>query len=194
MAELQANIYGRFDLWVVLAMSFFPTIGDTLDIDGVVYSVAEHPSAPGMPYGQEGRAATVYQLVTGNGRRAIKAFKSRYQVPSMVTLAERLETFATLSGLQVCKRSVITGRRNRELVKEHPDLSYAVLMPWIEGPTWMEVMLTRYEFSPEQSLSLALALTEILASMEERGLAHCDLSGSNLILPALVEQPSDNVL
>jgi hypothetical protein len=49
----------------------------------------------------------------------------------------------------------------------------------------LEILLKKNPLSAEQSLSLARALTEILVGMEERGLAHCDLSGPNVMLPAL---------
>jgi hypothetical protein len=43
-------------------MSFRPNAHDELIIDGVAYRIAEHPAAPGFPYGQEGRAGIVYCL------------------------------------------------------------------------------------------------------------------------------------
>ncbi|HYO49708.1 MAG TPA: hypothetical protein VEW94_07630 [Chloroflexia bacterium] len=175
-------------------MPFRPNVGDTLLIDDVLYSIAEHPAARGMPYGQEGRAAVVYQLISQEGHRALKVFKPRYQVPSLVNLSERLAAFAGIPGLRVCKRSVLTARRHIQLVREHRDLSYAVLMPWVEGPTWMEVLFEKTELLPEQSLRLAKSLVEIFASMEEHGLAHCDLSGPNLMLPALAPGYSDSSL
>jgi Tol biopolymer transport system component len=173
-------------------MPFSPNAGDSLVIDGTEYSVAEHPHAIGMPYGQEGRAAIVYQIRNGHEYRALKVFKPRFQVPSLVALAERLEIFADLPGLHVCRRSVLTSRRHKVLIKDHPDLIFAVVMPWIEGPTWMEVLLEKDELSVDQSLTLAHSLVEILARMEERGLAHCDLSGSNMIISALSAGTSAN--
>src|SRR5215210_1849723 len=55
---------------------FHPAVDDKLSINGVVYSIAEHPAARGIPYGQEGRQAVVYQLVAGDERRALKVFKT----------------------------------------------------------------------------------------------------------------------
>jgi tetratricopeptide (TPR) repeat protein len=81
---------------------------------------------------------------------------------------------------------VLTPQRHANLLRQHPDLTYAVLMPWVEGPTWMEVLMEKRPLPPEQSLSLARSLARILAGMEQRRLAHCDISGPNLLLPALV--------
>lgn len=40
-------------------MSFQPKMGQEWPTGGVIYRIAEHPAAPGMPYGQEGRQAVV---------------------------------------------------------------------------------------------------------------------------------------
>src|SRR5262245_40465333 len=144
-------------------MPFQPNANQELLIGDATYRVAEHPVAPGMPYGQEGRAAVVYKAVAENGdARALKVFKPRFRVPALVIRAERLEGFAALPALTVCHRAVLTPQRNTPLLREHPDLIYAVVMPWIEGPTWMEVVLDKREFEPEQSLKLARALAEVL--------------------------------
>ena len=117
-------------------------------------------------------------------------FKPRHRLPALVGQAARITPLADLPGLQVCRRTVLSARRHRELLRRYPDLTYAVLMPWVEGPTWMQVLGEKRALSPEQSLSLARTLVEILATMEEHGLAHCDLSGSNLMLPALLPSPA----
>jgi formylglycine-generating enzyme required for sulfatase activity len=57
----------------------------------------------------------------------------------------------------------------------------------------MEVMLEKRALTDEQCLSLARHLTEILAAMEERSIAHCDLSAPNVILPGLVQPPTPSV-
>ena len=172
-------------------MAFQPHPDQDITIDGVQFSVAEHPHAPGMPYGQEGRQATVYQLKAIQERRALKVFKPRFRVPSLVTLSGQLAPFTELPGLRVCWRTILTPRKQIELLREYPDLTYAVLMPWIEGPTWMEVLLGGNALTPERSLAFAHALADTLAQMEESGLAHCDLSASNIILCGMAEKGSE---
>ncbi len=177
-------------------MSFQPNANDQLHIDGVTYRIAEHPAAPGMPYGQEGRQAIVYRLTpspvgTGEGRgesaRALKVFKPRFRVPAMVSLSDKLDAFADLPGLQVCRRTVLSARRYGDLLRAYPDLTYAVLMPWIDGPTWFDVMFDKRALTRNQSLQLAHGLAEALAAMEERGVAHGDLSAPNVLIPALAQ-------
>lgn len=169
-------------------MPFQPSPNDSIAIDGFRYTVAQHPAAPGVAYGQEGRAGIVYQVLAPDGSaRALKVFKPRFQAPALVGLAEKLEAFAEAPGLQVCRRLVLTARRHRELLRQYPELNYAVLMPWVAGPTWMQVIGERRTLMPAQSLALAQSLLETLTAMEERGLAHCDLSGPNMLLPALLD-------
>ncbi len=194
-------------------MEFQPNPNDTLTIDGVTYRIAEHPAAPGIAYGQEGRAGTVYCLTptpgpsghplplsrsAGEGeggrgagvRSALKVFKPRFRLPYLVSQAERIAAFAALPGLAACRRTVLTPSRHADLLRQHPDLTYAVLMPWIEGPTWQEVLLDRRPLSPEQSLVLARGLAGTLVRMEEQGIAHCDLSAPNVMLPVLTPSPA----
>ena len=169
-------------------MPFHPKVGQELAIDNAAHRIAEHPAAPGMPYGQEGRQAVVYQLVAQDGdAQALKVFKPRYRSPALVSLADRIAPFARLTGLRVCRRTVLAPQRHAPLLRQHPDLTYAVLMPWVGGPTWMEVLLEERALSPEESLALARSLAGILVGMEQNGLAHCDLSGPNVLLPALVQ-------
>jgi len=174
-------------------MTFHPKPGATLDIEGKIYRIAEHPMASGMPYGQEGRRAVVYQLLDEDGEKyALKVFKARFRVPGMVSVAETLEPYASLEGLQACQRIVLTGSRHPELLRIYPELTYAVLMPWVEGPTWQEMLLEPGDISLERSLEIARAFSKLLMILEEKRLAHCDLSGANLIIqpgdiPALVD-------
>jgi hypothetical protein len=173
-------------------MSFRPNVHDELTLNGVTYRIAEHPAAPGIPYGQEGRAGIVYQLLpadrsAGFQPAALKVFRARFRTPALVSQAEKLAAFADLPGLTVCRRTVLTPQRNADLLRREPDLTYAVLMPWIEGPTWVEVMLEKRPLTPQQALDLARAFADILSRMEQNGIAHCDLSGPNVLLPMLAQ-------
>ncbi len=163
-------------------MPFQPTLGQFIEINSVKYRFTEHPNAPGIAYGQEGRQATVYQLRFGKILKALKVFKSRFSTPSQVNLAEKLEKYSTLDGLSVCARTVLSPQKHRDLLKVYPDLTYAILMPWIEGKTWVEFINSHEPISPDESLALAKRLSEILLDLETKELAHCDLSGANLII------------
>ena len=85
-------------------MPFRPQIGDRLAIDDVTYRIAEHPAAPGMLHGQEGRAGIAYHLLPSGeealGEMALKVFKPRFRLPFLVSQAEKLAVFANLPGMQ----------------------------------------------------------------------------------------------
>src|SRR4051794_5733440 len=66
------------------AMAFHPRAGMTLAIAGTTYTFAPHPAAPGMPYGQTGRRATVYQMVGPDGApHALKVFTHAFRTPRL---------------------------------------------------------------------------------------------------------------
>lgn len=167
---------------------FTPDADEQICLRDSAYRFTEHPAAPGsgMAYGQTGRAGTVYQLVDETGQfHALKVFAPRHRQPSLVRLTQKLQPFAGMPGLQVCRRRVLTPREDAAVLQEHRDLMYAILMPWVEGLTWSECLLARMALTPEQSLSLARRLAALLTGMEEMGLAHCDLSAPNLIVQGL---------
>jgi hypothetical protein len=164
-------------------MTFRPSPGDELAIGDQIYHIAEHPAAPGMAYGQAGRRGTVYQLLDAEGEAwALKVFQRKYREPRLAGQAERIRDFAAYPGLRACNRNVLTSTQYDDLIRDHIELAYAVLMPWIPGKTWMEVIVGEEVLSPEESLGIVRSLLHVLAKMEERGMAHCDLSGPNLIL------------
>lgn len=164
-------------------MPFNPLPKNEIRIGDSIFQFTEHPNAPGRLYGQEGRRATVYQLTSSYNRPfALKVFKPSFRVPRMVAVADKLAPYASLAGLQACKRTVLTSKRHPDLLSQNPELTYAVLMPWVDGETWQEILLSHRELSCQTSLKIAQAFVSILVDMEERGLAHCDLSAPNIII------------
>jgi len=169
-------------------MPFSPQVDSNLQVGDQLLRFAAHPTARGMPHGLEGREATVYELAGGHRRWALKVFKPRYRLKQLVESTEQLRPLAAQPGLLVCDRLVLSPHDHRRLVNQQPDLSYAVLMPWIEGPTWWDAIMTRRSFDRLTSLRLAQGLANVLARMEANGQSHCDLSGPNVLLPGLVHE------
>jgi tetratricopeptide (TPR) repeat protein len=164
-------------------MPFRPRVNESISANSSNYTFTEHPSAPNMAYGQTGRRATVYQLRNLAGELyALKVFTKAWRDPRNATGARQLASFAHLPGLQVCNRSVFTPHSHADLIATYPDLDYAVLMAWVCGETWQEVLLNGQPLTVDQSRELGLAFLGILISMEQAGLAHCDLSGPNVLL------------
>jgi formylglycine-generating enzyme required for sulfatase activity len=164
-------------------MPFRPNPNDKLTIGDRTYRFAEHPAAPGMAYGQSGRRGTVYQLIDDAGDAwALKVFLRQFREPRLVGQAERIKTYTSLPGLKACERQVLTGSQHASLLRNQSNLTYAVVMPWIHGSTWMEKVLAKEALTPDHSLRIARSLADVLLHMEERGLAHCDISGPNVLL------------
>ncbi|MEK3779745.1 hypothetical protein [Paenibacillus sp. FSL R5-0810] len=172
-------------------MTFQPNPGDGIVINGTAYTVGQHPAAPGVAYAQAGRQGIVYQLIPVDGEiyqaKALKVFFPKFRIPAMVYQSEHLGSYQEMPGLRVCNREVLTPERNGDLIAEYPDLLYAVIMPWVHGCTWFDVISDQRNIGRSESLMLAKALAAIGSSMEQRGLAHCDLSAPNVMLPFFSE-------
>lgn len=164
-------------------MSFTPQVNHSLTIDRVNYRFTEHPAAPGLPYGQRGKRAEVYQLVAPDGSlHAFKVFVAAFRTPRIAENTLGLRRFAHLPGLEACIRTVLTPQSHTALIDRHHDLAYAVLMPWVRGETWFDIVGARQQMTAEHSRMIAGALAHVLASMEVNGVAHCDLSGPNTLV------------
>jgi len=181
-------------------MGFQPKVNAGIGINGHKYAIGEHPGAPGVPYGQEGRQGTVYLLNTMDKRRkmALKVFRSKFGSSSLVKQTSLLAQYKGIAGLSACDRFIVTPQTDADTIQAEPDLLNAIVMPWIEGPTWVDVLLKRQRLSRNDSFSAAYSLVQALVGMEQRGLAHCDLSSSNILLPMMnagrdASSPTNNV-
>lgn len=158
-------------------------LNDLITIDNTVYHVAEHPALPGVPYIQRGARGFVIQLKSpGPDRYALKYFKIKYRVPELVSIGKALRRYADLPGLRAAYRTVFTAQTHPELIRKYPALEYGVLMPWLPGTTWFDVITRRAPLSPLESLQLAQQTGRILATLEAEGLAHCDIAGANVMV------------
>ena len=170
---------------------FNPSPKEKVTIGGIAYEVMPHPAVPTFAFGQEGRKAYVFQLKggpNGGGLYALKKFKEVFRVPSLVDVNEQLAQFAQWEGLEVCERNCLHHGEHDDILAKHPDLEYAVLMPWITGTTWYDVVITTRALNKAESLSYANAMAQVLAGLEEAGLAHCDISAANVIINPVTER------
>jgi serine/threonine protein kinase len=166
-------------------MAFRPKLGDQIILEGARYFFAEHPVLKGFAYGQTGRRGTVFQLTSVDKRLfALKVFTHNFQSDLNEKSLGTFNNLCNLPGLEVCQRSVISPNRPAysAVLKTNPELTYAVLMPWVKGKTWQEVIQTSTLFTKTQSWNFAESLLKVLLAMESHQVAHCDLAGSNIIL------------
>ncbi len=164
-------------------MPFRPQVNNYIKINNQRYFFSEHPVAKGMPYGQTGRRATVYQVENEtNEKHALKVFTKAFRSSNTASQGILIDKYSHLPGLLACKRFVLTPEYNSDLLTNYPDLKYSVLMPWVQGSTWQEIILSKKILNKSQSKNIALSFLNVLCSMEQEGIAHCDLSGPNLII------------
>ncbi len=139
-----------------------------LVVDGTEYRAVAGPD--GKPVAVRGEHGTIYRLRGPSGDLALK-------IPDPgLTLAGPAAEPADLAGIPGL---VAAGVRPVE------GAAGAVAMPWVEGPTWAEVVAARRPLDLEECWGLARGLVRTLAELEMRGLFHGRLCGRHLLLPGL---------
>lgn len=151
---------------------------------GQDYRIEEHPRFAGVPYGQEGRQGTVYKIVRQEDHEsfALKVFRPSFRYPTVMKKSEVISRYSSLAGLKSGSRRIIHPQESKELLSTYPELLYAVVMPWIEAETWNDILTSRRELSVEDCRKLAENFAGTMMELEEHGLAHTDLSSSNVMI------------
>jgi hypothetical protein len=147
-----------------------------------------HPAAPTFVHAMEGGKAHVYRIQdTSTGAEcALKVMKPRFRESSLVERCEALDALKALPGMAVCERRCFTAHTAPATLAQYRDLEYAILMPWIEGQTWFDIVAAGLGGSAisdrDAALSTASSFVQVLAALEEHGVAHCDLSAGNVVV------------
>lgn len=148
----------------------------------VFTALVESGPASVFVYAEGGKEGTVYKVLKGKEFYAWKVFYPEYQDKRLLKNTENLLRYKDLAGLKVADRIVITTHSHPELVKTYPDLKYSVLMPWIEGDLWGNLMLNGNHLKKDNYFQIARSLLRVMCNLESNGLAHCDLSNNNFII------------
>jgi serine/threonine protein kinase len=158
--------------------------GTVLVIRGKAYEVVSHPAVQEINYTLEGRKAFITRLkrVEDEALFAFKEFKQKFRDPNMVEICNRLKIFKDIPGLEACERVCLVREIDSDLLEIFPDANYAVLMPWIKGNTWTEIILKKQPLDFDQCLAIAGETSRLLAEMEARQIAHTDIAGGNIII------------
>jgi len=180
-----------------MTVSFQPKMGEIVSINGREYVWAENPDQPGMIMRKEGTESFLYALRAAeerdDSRIALKVFLRHYRTPSIVAQVERLRAVMDIQGLQAANRIVLIPQIHMDLLTVYRDLMYAVVMPWIDGPTWQDIVKEKQAISRQQAWTMAKSLAETLATLEQHGMAHGRLTAANLLLPCLHPQAEEKV-
>ncbi|MEA2559826.1 MAG: hypothetical protein QOH06_1330 [Acidobacteriota bacterium] len=159
-----------------------------LYVDGTErwFSGVQHPRVPSMVHSMEGGKATVYRLrhlQNPSSEYALKVMRRKHQDPALEEVCARLDRLKHLPGLAVCERLCLSPVRAARTIGEYPSLEYAILMPWIQGVSWFDILVKHRQDGLNQKACLDLAsnLADVLARLEMDGIAHCDLSSGNFL-------------
>src|SRR5262249_3032065 len=145
--------------------------------------VQVHPSAPRMAYAQEGSRATIFQVRDQNGNDfALKVFKQAFRDPRQAEIAGHLAEYRQLPGLRAAHRRAVAAGKPPFA----PALDHAVVMPWIGGKTWFDV-LGQVKASDEHlevrtAVHLCRRVLDVLRMLEARGAAHTDIAAGNVVI------------
>lgn len=166
---------------------FRPDLTTRLLIHSSYYEFLPHPVLPGEVNRVVREQATTYQLRRhpDNTLWALKVSNPGYRDPQIVQKTERLQQFQHLPGLRAANRLCLTRALVPELLNAYPALEFAVLMPWILGPTWagfMDDANISASYTMQQALELALTLAHTLWSLETNHLTHTDIAGDNVVV------------
>lgn len=159
--------------------------GRTLSLYGQAWQLAADPERPGEVWSHQGHGSTVYKLESGPLSCAAKLVGADSGGAGLREVAGKLEMWAVVPGLLVAQRTVLDPARCRELLGASAGNTYAVLMPWVNGPSWDSVVLGRWEITPQQAVRIARGLAGAFAGLEDLGAAHCQITGRHVLLPVL---------
>lgn len=173
---------------------FRPDLATRLSIHSGIYEFLPHPVIPDEVNRVLRDRAAIYQLrrYPDGTLWALKVSNPGYRDPQIVQQTERLQQFQNLPGLRSARRVCLTRALFPELLSAYPALEFAVLMPWIQGPTWagfMDDPNLSVAYGMPQALELALTLAHVLWSLETNHLTHTDIAGDNVVVisPRCVE-------
>jgi hypothetical protein len=171
-------------------MIFEPEPGTFLDLNGeridFVPLESTGPAAV-FVYAESGKEGTVYKVLKGREFYALKVFYPEHRNKRLLETTEKLSRFKNLEGFRVAERTIISQKLFPDIVARYPDLNYSVLMPWIDGTVWGNLLLMEdHPLQRERYFQIIRSLMRAVNNLEVKGLAHCDLSNNNFIIdPAL---------
>lgn len=134
-------------------------------------------------YAESGKEGTVYKVLKNSETYALKVFYPEYRDKRLLENTDKLSRFKHLDGFRVAERTVLTQANFPDVIRKFPDLNYAVLMPWVEGALWGNLMLNGEDPLPQETyFKIGQAFAQVINKLEAQGLAHCDLSNNNFII------------
>ncbi|MGH9768841.1 MAG: protein kinase domain-containing protein [Blastocatellia bacterium] len=158
-------------------------LGRSLKIGAHKFSmVTENIVAAGgdQPFRRMGKKAKVFKLKEKSGYFALKVFFKKYAVAENAISTLQLVQYAKVPGLKVCQREMVYDTDAYNI--NEPGLEFAILMPWISGKAWAEIVTNREDLPERECIALAREMATVLKGLEDRGLTHADISSNNVFV------------
>jgi serine/threonine protein kinase len=165
-------------------------------IEDKAFTFQKRTGALGGVYYEFGKAAKVYRLqeLQEEGKKlrqdenhefwALKVFNFDFRTAQNIATTEKISRYQDLPGLAAANRNVITETKYPEVISKFPEFEYSIVMQWIKGLSWANIIKDKTHITAEQSLRLARTLANVAAGLEFKGLAHCDLANGNFVFSA----------
>lgn len=166
-------------------MSFEPKPGTRIHLNGeAIEFISLDSTGPGKSfvYAESGKEGTVYKVLKGKEFYALKVLYPEYRDKRLLRNTEKLRQFKGIEGLKVTDRTVITRQSFPSLVSDFEDLEFSILMPWIDGILWANLMISENQLKAEMYIQIAKLLMRVMCGLESQGIAHCDMSNNNFII------------
>jgi hypothetical protein len=168
---------------------FQPFCGMVFQVGWTCFEFLPHPFFPDdkdAVFVLEGGTAFLYKVrnVDTGEFYALKVFKHAFRNEHIAQVTTFLAQYAHLPALHPEQRMCITKSTCPELIRTFPEIEYAILMSWVDTPTWAGLLLNAQagaRYTLDRARSLARATANALWSLETHGLAHADIAGGNLV-------------
>jgi hypothetical protein len=165
---------------------FKPLPNDRITLFGEEFVFQEHPGTPGlpMPFASTGGRATVYQVKDLKGTPfGLKVFDRAFRQPRVAESCVKLRRLASFEGLTAAERRCV--EPGSPILQVYPNLEYAVLMPWLPGQTWADILLGASRggapYDRNTAIQLCLRFLKVLKNLEANNIAHTDISAGNVM-------------
>ena len=169
-------------------MIFSPRANEAIRLFGEDFTFQPHPKSlgilSGMALSWTGSRGIVYQVKNSKGRLfALKVFYHAFRNRQIVDSSACLRKIEMLKGMSAAERRIVMPEDRA--AKDKPDLQYAVLMPWIAGKTWDQILMQAAATGPPyckgDAIQCCTDFLETLSQLEEKEVAHTDISSSNVV-------------
>jgi hypothetical protein len=164
---------------------FDPVLHERYVLGGEEYIVQPHPQLPHTRYAATGAKGTVYKLKQKRDQQVygLKVFRAKYRNAGLLNAFEQLRVVQNYEGMMAARRIII--QPGDPLAQEYADLQFAMLMPWVHGQTWFDLLLAGASqqrlYRPEKGVDLCKRFLTVMEGLENSGFAHTDIAPGNVM-------------